>query len=115
MVKLTVKRLHKMLSCKPYMYWGVKQTTECLNFFLVEYKRHVIYVSAVVQLNINYRIESVNIVILLYQKQDSNMYIIFVYYQFLLFIKCNTFHKRGMVQIKIHIWNHTLPISTWLK
>lgn len=85
MVKLTVKRLHKMLSCKPYMYWGVKQTTECLNFFLVEYKRHVIYVSVpvVVQLNINYRIESVNIVILLYQKQDSNMYIIFVYYQFL--------------------------------
>lgn len=80
-----VKRLHKMLSCKPYMYWGVKQTTECLNFFLVEYKRHVIYVSVVhvVQLNINYRIESVNIVILLYQKQDSNMYIIFVYYQFL--------------------------------
>lgn len=68
-----VKRLHKMLSCKPYMYWGVKQTTECLNFFLVEYKRHVIYVSVVVQLNINYRIESVNIVILLYQKQDSNM------------------------------------------
>lgn len=48
MVKLTVKRLHKMLSCKPYMYWGVKQTTECLNFFLVEYKRHVIYVSVVV-------------------------------------------------------------------
>lgn len=43
-----VKRLHKMLSCKPYMYWGVKQTTECLNFFLVEYKRHVIYVSVVV-------------------------------------------------------------------
>lgn len=83
MVKLTVKRLHKMLSCKPYMYWGVKQTTECLNFFLVEYKRHVIYVSVVVQLNINYRIESVNIVTLLYQKQDSNMYIIFVYYQFL--------------------------------
>lgn len=80
-----VKRLHKMLSCNPYMYWGVKQTTECLNFFLVEYKRHVIYVSVpvVVQLNINYRIESVNIVILLYQKQDSNMYIIFVYYQFL--------------------------------
>lgn len=63
-----VKRLHKMLSCKPYMYWGVKQTTECLNFFLVEYKRHVIYVSVpvVVQLNINYRIESVNIVIMLY-------------------------------------------------
>lgn len=48
-----VKILHKMLSCKPYMYWGVKQTTECLNFFLVEYKRHVIYVSVVVQLNIN--------------------------------------------------------------
>lgn len=68
-----VKILHKMLSCKPYMYWGVKQTTECLNFFLVEYKRHVIYVSVVVQLNINYRIESVNIVILLYQKQDSNI------------------------------------------